>query len=70
MPKQEESTMATLHGPHRQVTVELKNDVCIEGRIDSVDQFLNLRLKDVETAEKDKYPHLVYNIATPCIFLL
>lgn len=39
--------------------VELKNDLCIKGVLHSVDQFLNIKLKDVSVVDEDKYPHLV-----------
>ena len=42
-----------------EVTVELKNDVSIKGTLKSVDQFLNIKLDDIQVAEELKYPHLV-----------
>ena len=42
-----------------QVTVELKNDVAITGRLQSVDQYLNVKLADVSIENPEKYPHLV-----------
>ena len=42
-----------------QVTVELKNDISIRGTLKSVDQFLNIKLDDIEVVEEVKYPHLV-----------
>ena len=56
------------------VTIELKNDVQLRGTypfallssflsficsIDSVDQFLNFKLGNVEVVNKDRFPHLV-----------
>ncbi len=41
------------------MTVELKNDLQIRGKLLSVDQYLNLKLGDVEVVEKDKFPQLV-----------
>lgn len=41
------------------VTVELKNDLQIRGKLLSVDQYLNLKLGDVEIVEKDKFPQLL-----------
>jgi U6 snRNA-associated Sm-like protein LSm2 len=43
----------------QRVTVELKNDMEVEGRLDSVDQFLNVKLADVRVVNEEKYPHLV-----------
>ncbi|KAL9632206.1 MAG: hypothetical protein Q9164_005461 [Protoblastenia rupestris] len=34
-----------------QVTVELKNDISIRGTLKSVDQFLNIKLDDIEVVE-------------------
>ena len=42
----------------QQVTVELKNDISIRGTLKSVDQFLNIKLDDIEVLEELKYPHL------------
>ena len=41
------------------MTVELKNDISIRGTLKSVDQFLNIKLDDIEVLEELKYPHLV-----------
>ena len=43
-----------------EVTVELKNDISIRGTLKSVDQFLNIKLDDIQVVEEIKYPHLVY----------
>lgn len=43
------------------VTVELKNDLMIEGTLYAVDQFLNLKLRDIKVKDEDKYPHMVHN---------
>ncbi|KAI9838590.1 MAG: hypothetical protein M1819_004903 [Sarea resinae] len=40
------------------VTVELKNDISIRGTLKSVDQFLNIKLDDIQVMEELKYPHL------------
>ncbi|KAJ5698827.1 hypothetical protein N7462_000832 [Penicillium macrosclerotiorum] len=40
------------------VTIELKNDIRIRGILKSVDQYLNIKLDDIEVLELDKYPHL------------
>ena len=42
-----------------EVTVELKNDIAIRGILKSVDQFLNIKLDDIQVVEELKYPHLV-----------
>ena len=42
-----------------EVTVELKNDISIKGILKSVDQFLNIKLDDIQVVEELKYPHLV-----------
>ncbi|KAK3076202.1 U6 snRNA-associated Sm-like protein LSm2, partial [Coniosporium uncinatum] len=41
-----------------QVTVELKNDISIRGTLKSVDQYLNVKLDNIEVTEPMKYPHL------------
>ena len=41
------------------VVVELKNDVKIQGLLESVDVFLNFKLNEVVVLEADKHPHLV-----------
>lgn len=41
------------------MTVELKNDISIRGTLKSVDQFLNIKLDDIQVLEEIKYPHLV-----------
>lgn len=43
----------------QRVTVELKNDMEIEGRLESVDQFLNVKLSEINVIDEEKYPHLV-----------
>ena len=45
-----------------EVTVELKNDIQIRGTLKSVDQYLNIKLDDIQVMEELKYPHLVGNI--------
>jgi small nuclear ribonucleoprotein (snRNP)-like protein len=47
----------TLEG--KTVTVELKNDLQVRGTLMSVDQYLNLKLGQVEVVEKEKFPQLV-----------
>lgn len=33
----------------------------IEGTLYAVDQFLNLKLRDIKVKDEDKYPHMVHN---------
>ena len=47
-----------------EVTVELKNDISIKGTLKSVDQFLNIKLDDIQVVEELKYPHLVSDLYT------
>lgn len=42
-----------------EVTVELKNDIQIKGTLKSVDQYLNIKLDDIQVVEEIKYPHMV-----------
>jgi U6 snRNA-associated Sm-like protein LSm2 len=50
-----------------EVAVELKNDVVMTGTLQSVDQYLNIKLSAVSVVNKDKYPQLVriYRCAFP-----
>lgn len=48
-----------------EVTVELKNDISIKGILKSVDQFLNIKLDDIQVIEELKYPHLVSATPSP-----
>jgi len=41
-----------------EVTVELKNDIQIQGTLKSVDQYLNIKLDGISVADELKYPHL------------
>ncbi|KAL2024189.1 hypothetical protein VTK56DRAFT_9345 [Thermocarpiscus australiensis] len=41
-----------------EVTVELKNDIRIRGVLKSVDQYLNIKLDNIQVMEELKYPHL------------
>ena len=47
----------TLEG--KEVTVELKNDLALRGQLESVDQYLNLKLSGVQVVDQDKFPQLV-----------
>lgn len=51
------------------MTVELKNDLAIRGTLHSVDQYLNVKLEDVEVVEKEKYPHMVRRVAASVVWL-
>lgn len=39
--------------------MELKNDVELTGKLHSVDQYLNIKLEDVQVVKKERYPQLV-----------
>ncbi|KAI9988378.1 hypothetical protein PInf_021781 [Phytophthora infestans] len=41
------------------MAVELKNDVALMGVLDSVDQYLNIKLLNVSVVEGDKFPQLM-----------
>ncbi|EEY62423.1 6 snRNA-associated Sm-like protein, putative [Phytophthora infestans T30-4] len=43
----------------KEVAVELKNDVALMGVLDSVDQYLNIKLLNVSVVEGDKFPQLM-----------
>eukprot|EP01120_Amphizonella_sp_Union-15-10_P001303 TRINITY_DN11370_c0_g1_i1.p1 TRINITY_DN11370_c0_g1~~TRINITY_DN11370_c0_g1_i1.p1 ORF type:complete len:102 (+),score=19.71 TRINITY_DN11370_c0_g1_i1:44-349(+) len=51
------SVFKTLIG--KEITVELKNNLCIIGTLHGVDQYLNLKLTDISVVEEEKYPHLM-----------
>ncbi|CAL9734363.1 U6 snRNA-associated Sm-like protein LSm2 [Monosporozyma servazzii] len=42
----------------QEVVVQLKNDIEIKGTLQSVDQFLNLKLDNISCTDEVKYPHL------------
>ena len=42
------------------MTVELKNDLAITGILTSVDQFLNIKLDEIQVVDDTKYPHMVF----------
>ena len=52
-----------------EITVELKNDLCIKGKLQSVDQFLNMKLVDTEAVDAEKYPHMVVSLSFPLLSL-
>ena len=41
------------------VVVELKNDLALRGRLHSVDQYLNVKLEQMQVVDPDKHPHLL-----------
>ena len=41
------------------MAVELKNDVALMGVLDSVDQYLNIKLLNVSVVDGAKFPQLV-----------
>lgn len=43
----------------KEVAVELKNDVVLTGTLHSVDQYLNVKLTNVNVVDKQKYPQLL-----------
>ena len=51
------SAFKTLTG--QTVTVELKNDLAIQGTLKSVDQFLNFKLDDIKVLDEARYPHMM-----------
>lgn len=44
------------------MTVELKNEMSIRGCLESVDQFLNIKLSDIHVVDEERYPHMVQSI--------
>lgn len=51
------SAFKTLTG--QTVTIELKNDLAIQGTLKSVDQFLNFKLDDIRVLDQARFPHMV-----------
>lgn len=43
----------------KEVAVEMKNDVVMTGVLVSVDQYLNVKLRDVSVINADAHPQLV-----------
>jgi len=43
----------------KEIIVKLKNDLCIQGTLHSVDQYLNIKLKDITVLDEEKYPHMM-----------
>ena len=53
-----------------QVTVELKNDLAINGTLHSVDQYMNIKLDNVKVVNEDKFPHMVRPSPAPKLHCL
>ena len=51
------SLFKTLVG--KEICVELKNDVVLTGTLLSVDQYLNVKLENVNVVDGERYPQLV-----------
>ena len=43
----------------KEIVVELKNDMSLLGTLDSVDQYLNMKLMNVEVTDAEKFPHML-----------
>ncbi|SPO46884.1 related to LSM2 - Sm-like (Lsm) protein [Moesziomyces antarcticus] len=53
-------TLAYLQlGSRQQVTIELKNDLAIQGTLKSVDQFLNFKIDNIRVLDEAKHPHMM-----------
>ncbi|EGF98554.1 uncharacterized protein MELLADRAFT_113458 [Melampsora larici-populina 98AG31] len=52
-----QNVFKTLTG--QEVTIELKNDLAIQGTLASVDQFLNLKLENIKVLDQERYPHMM-----------
>ena len=46
----------------KEIAVELKNDVALTGTLHSVDQYLNIKLNNVNVVDAEKYPQLVSDL--------
>ncbi|CAM9722586.1 unnamed protein product, partial [Phaeothamnion confervicola] len=42
----------------KEIAVELKNDVALTGTLHSVDQYLNVKLNDIQIVDAERYPQL------------
>uniref|UniRef100_A0A6U3SK19 U6 snRNA-associated Sm-like protein LSm2 n=1 Tax=Octactis speculum TaxID=3111310 RepID=A0A6U3SK19_9STRA len=42
----------------KEIAVELKNDVALTGTLHSVDQYLNIKLTDVQVVDAERFPQL------------
>ena len=57
----------------KEVAVELKNDVVMTGILQSVDQYLNIKLSHVSVVDSEKHPQLVracYNFPFYLVYLI
>jgi U6 snRNA-associated Sm-like protein LSm2 len=43
----------------KKITVELKNDMSVEGILVGVDQYLNIKLSDAKPVDSKRFPHMV-----------
>uniref|UniRef100_A0A0K0F3R2 U6 snRNA-associated Sm-like protein LSm2 n=2 Tax=Strongyloides TaxID=6247 RepID=A0A0K0F3R2_STRVS len=43
----------------REIVVELKNDISMSGVLQSVDQYLNVKLDQVQVLDPERFPHLI-----------
>lgn len=43
----------------KDVVVELKNDLAIAGNLHSVDQYLNIKLTDIQVIDGEKFPYML-----------
>ena len=46
------------------VCVELKNDLSLTGTLESVDQYLNVKLSNVDVVDKERFPQLLASVCT------
>lgn len=53
----------------KEIAVELKNDVALTGTLHSVDQYLNVKLTDVQVVDAERYPQLVSDGSSGARFL-
>eukprot|EP00126_Sphaerothecum_destruens_P015871 Sdes_comp9938_c0_seq1m1489 len=51
------SLFKTLVG--KEVILELKSDVIVHGELESVDQYLNIKLSKISVEDPEKYPHML-----------
>ena len=42
----------------KEIVVELKNDLAIRGQLHSVDQYLNIKLEQVQVVDAQRFPQL------------
>ena len=55
--------LLTLVSAHK-LSISLKNDMMIEGNLESVDQRLNIQLDDIDVVDTENNPYLVIHILT------